>query len=336
MKGRMGRRVGRWAGLAALLSAALSVLGVPVVAEASTAAPKAEKRAAKNAKGGPKKGRRTIVARRTQAPPPRSPMDGNTYDYAYDASDVGRPEQAWAGRVFVHGKAAGKPEQTLPLLVFLHGLNIERIDYRWMGGGQEGDVRRIVSDLIEGGTVPPMLIAAPTSVNQVAVGNAATCWPAFDLDTFLDRTTAELAGKAKVDRTRIIVAGHSGAGCNVKGGVVTALKAKAPVLAGLVIDSCMGLDLAKELPHLRPTLHVVVSWQTSSWQNRPFHAFRDVFLREVKKLPPSEGVLRELSHEQLPMPMPHDAMVEQTLKKWLPRLLSPPAPAPKPPRDKQG
>ena len=60
---------------------------------------------------------------------------------------------------------------------------------------------------------------------------------------------------------------------------MSALKAKTPVLAGLVIDVCMGGDLAKELVHLRSDLHVIVSWQTMSWDSRPFDDFRFAELR---------------------------------------------------------
>lgn len=102
--------------------------------------------------------------------PPASPaanappaLDGVSYDYDYDGKDVKRPERRWAGRVFVHRMAAELAGQPLPVLVFLHGNNPEGIKYRWMGGGYEGDIRRIASDLMEAGEVPPFLVAAPSS-----------------------------------------------------------------------------------------------------------------------------------------------------------------------------
>jgi hypothetical protein len=93
------------------------------------------------------------------------------------------------------------------------------------------------------------------------------------------------------------------------------------------IDTCMLLDLAKELAHLRPTTHVIVSWQSISWPEREFGAFKTVFQREVKKAPPNPGVLRELDDAPVNAPGPHDALVGITLRKWLPRLLPPPPPA---------
>ena len=94
-----------------------------------------------------------------KAPPAPPPLDGVSYDYDYDGSDVGHPERRWMGRVFVHRMAAALAGQPLPVLVFLHGNNPEGIKYRWMGGGPEGDIRRIVSELMEAGQVPPLIVA---------------------------------------------------------------------------------------------------------------------------------------------------------------------------------
>lgn len=322
MKRRMVGKVGRRAGLAAAFVALSALLAASTVTAAAEAPGKAATKAGKKKKAGVSQVRGKTIAKKPP-PPPLPALDGTSVEYDYDASDIGRRERAWSGRAFVHRKAAGAPAKALPLLVFIHGLNVEKIKYRWMGGGNEGDVRRIVAELIESGQVPPMLVAAPSTVDPAAASNAMTSWPAFDLDTFLDRTAARLASVATIDKAQIIVAGHSGAGCNVKGGIATALKAKADVLAGLVIDPCMGTDLAKDLAQVRPTLHVVVSWQTQSW-DRPFEDFRRVFQRELKNAPPAAGVLRELTPEKPTRPMPHDAMVELTLKKWLPKLLAPP------------
>lgn len=290
-----------------------ATLGLAMVPPPSAEAKPAAKKKTAQAKPEAKKAKKP-------APPP--PLDGTTYDYDYDAKETGHRERAWQGRAFLHTKAIGKPDEPKPILVFLHGLNTDKIKYRWMGGGQEGDVRRIVAGLIDSGQVPPMIVAGPNATDPAAVGNAVTMWPAFDLDVFLAKTAAALAGAATIDRNRIIVAGHSGAGCNVKGGIATALTAKAPVLAGLVIDVCMGTDLAKDLAHLRGDLNVIVSWQTISWESRPFDDFKRTFLRESKGVQPAPTGLRELDYMQPKLPMPHDAMVQLTLEKWLPKLLA--------------
>jgi hypothetical protein len=267
----------------------------------------------------------------TEAAPKKAtpkPLDGTTIDYAYDGRDIGHPERAWLGRAFVHKAAAGDPKAPLPIVVFLHGLNTARIKYRWMGGGNEGDVRRIVADLIEAGQIPPTLVAGPSSIVPAAITNAATSWPAFDLDRFLDRTAAELAGVATIDRSRVIVAGHSGAGCNPKGGLPAALRGKTRPLAAFSIDTCMLPDVAIELARAAPSTHVIVSWQTQSWAKRPFADFKAAFLKEAAKSPADAGILRELEHARPTEPMPHDAMVPLTFRTWLPKLLTPPPAAP--------
>jgi len=315
---------------AATVAIALAALVAAPSLPAHGAPPAAAKRAREHGKHRTvRHGKKSVAQKRRKKQPPPPPLDGATYDYAYDGKADGHPERRWLGRVFVHDKAAALRGHPLPVLVFLHGLNGEKIKYRWMGGGQEGDVRRIVSEMIDAGTVPPMLVAAPSSIDPSTIANAGSAWPAFDLDNFLDRTIERLAAAAVVDRGRVIVAGHSGGGCNIHGGLATAMRARrTPVLAGLSIDTCMLFDLAKALAHAPKATHVVVSWQSISWPQREFKGFSRFFEREVDKAPPNPGVLRELDHEKPNVPGPHDAMVGITLRKYLPRILGPGAPPP--------
>jgi hypothetical protein len=294
----------------------------------------AKKPATKTAKSAKKPETKAIAdtaapgaARKKAKPEPPPPLDGLSYEYQYDGADVGHKERAWLGRAFVHSSLATVPGKAAPILVFLHGMNTELIKYRWMGGGQEGDVRRIVAELMEAGSVTPMIVAAPSTIDPVTASNAVLLWPAFDLDAFLDRTAARLAGLATIDRSRVIVVGHSGAGCNIRGGLATALHAKTAPFADLVVDTCMATDFAKDLAHAPPATNVIVSWQSISWEDRLFDDFRHVFKRELKKAnPPLDGVLRELDYEQPTQGGPHDAMVGLTLRRWLPKLVPPPAP----------
>ena len=259
-------------------------------------------------------------AKASKKPPAPAPLDGTTYDYTYDGKDIGHKERAWLGRAFVHKKAAADPNKALPILVFLHGLNTELLRYRWMGGGNEGDVRRIIQELIEAGQVPPMLVAAPSTIVPQNAVVASTSWWGFDLDHFVEKTAAALKGVATIDKTKIFVAGHSGAGCNIKGGIATAMKAK-NVHTVFSIDTCMGGDLAIALAKANKTTNVVVSWQTVSWNERPLKDFRAHFEREVKAAPADTGVLRTLDVMSPKPGNAHDAMVSLTLKKYLPMLL---------------
>jgi hypothetical protein len=254
--------------------------------------------------------------------PPPPPLDGTTIDYAWDGKDISHPERAWLGRTFVHRTALADASAKRPLLVFIHGLNTERIKYRWMGGGNEGDVRRIVAGLVEAGKIPPVIVAAPSSIVPSAVTNAVTSWPAFDLDRFVEETQKALGGTASIDPSRILVAAHSGGGCNTRGGIATAIGGKTKVFAALSIDTCMLPDMAKVLATTRNDMHVIVSWQTLSWAKRPFGEFRAVFTKGMAEHPAASGFLRELEHVQPREPMPHDAMVGLTLDRWLPVLLA--------------
>lgn len=248
-------------------------------------------------------------------------VDGQSYDYHYDGKDRGHPERAWWGRAYVPKKADGA-EEPLPLVVFLHGLNAALIKYRWMGGGTEGDVRQIVGDMVEDGRLPPLLVAAPSSIVKSQVSRGAS-FNHFDLDHFLDRTATRLDGIAKIDETRIIVAGHSGAGCSEQGGLATAGNSRRVLYGIFAIDTCMAGAFAQTLTEkTNPATHVVVGYQTVAWK-RDFALFERLFRRGVEEHPPADGVLRALDHQK-PKKAPHDATVKLTLERWLPELFPPP------------
>lgn len=260
-------------------------------------------------------------------PDPSAPLAGATYDYAWDGAAIGHPERSWLGRAYVPPAVARETSKPVPVLVFLHGLNRELIPYRWMGGGKEGDVRRIVQDLIDRKAIEPMLVVAPSSVVRSAVTAAETSWPAFDVDAFLTETRRALGGRATMDEARIIVAGHSGAGCNDKGGLAAiARSAKTPLLALLSVDTCMGLGLARQLREVNHETAVVVTYQTQTWTKRPFSDFRRAF--QTARPSPTElapAAVRTIEAMRPREPFPHDALVHLTLEKWLPRWLSPAA-----------
>lgn len=253
------------------------------------------------------------------------PLPGETFDFVYDGADVRDKKRAYEGRIFVHAKAKAEitKGKAVPLLVFFHGLNKDKIRFRWMGGGNEGDVRRIVSDLIDAGKIAPVIVAGPSSIVPEAVEKGSS-FPVFDAEKFLGQVASELGkqtGGGKVDQARIAVSGHSGAGCSPEGGIVSALRGTTTPLAVISIDTCMSVGLAKSLAKAEKTTHVVVTWQTVSW-DREFAAFKRVFADQQKATPPDAGVLREL--DALPaLPRAHDATVGQTFEKYLPRLFAP-------------
>jgi hypothetical protein len=247
------------------------------------------------------------------------PLPGTTFDYGYDGKDIGHPERAWLGRAYVPPKAK-QAKHPVPLVIFLHGLNAALIEYRWMGGGREGDVRRIVGDMVARDAVEPVVVAGPSSVVASQVSRGAS-WNYLDLDHFIDRTVAQLQGVATIDESRIIVAGHSGAGCSSAGGLATVGESRRRLLAIFSIDTCMGGWLAEALGRSHPSTHVVVSYQTNTWRSRGFKVFARLFEREVERHPAADGVLRALEHQK-PKAAYHDATVALTFGRWLPKVLT--------------
>jgi hypothetical protein len=248
-------------------------------------------------------------------------LPGKTYEFHYDGKDVRRPKLAWSARAYVtpEAAAAGKP---LPLVVFLHGTNKKLIKYRWMGGGQDPDLRAVIGDLVKRGVIEPVIIAAPSSVVKSQVSTSS--WDYFDLDKFVARTEKALGGAAQIDATRIIVAGHSGAGCSTEGGLATISGGKRRVHAILSIDTCMRTWLAHRLSHAGKRTHVVATYQTVSWTDRPFDEFREAFAHDATLRPVEAGIERTVEeiHPERPA---HQATVALTFERWLPKLLATPA-----------
>ncbi len=251
--------------------------------------------------------------------PDASGLRGKTIDFPYKPEGARNKSLAYEGRIFLHQKALSA-KGPLPLVVFFHGLNRALIPHRWMGGGDEGDVRKIVSGLMESGAIPPVILAGPGSIEKEAVSHGAS-FPSFDFDNFVALVEKELSAPLAVDRARVIVTGHSGAGCSEKGGIVSALEAKQRPLAVVSIDTCMPGSLAESMGGAHPDTNIIVTWQTATW-DRNFAHFKATFEKEAGAHPATKGVYREL--DSLPnLPRSHDATVKQTFDKWLPRLFSP-------------
>lgn len=254
-----------------------------------------------------------------KARPAARPLPGTTYDYRYDGG--AHPDRAWLGRAYVPASLENQPSRAAPLVVFMHGLNRDLIPYRWMGGGSEGDVRAIIDAMVQRGDIEPVIVAAPSSIVSSAVSNATTSWPSFDLENFIARSAGALEGRASIDRARVVVVGHSGAGCNDSGGIAAAAASGVPLRAILSIDTCMGEGLARRLGAASPETDVVVSWQSISWSSRPFDAFKRAFQSAGARTGADDMPIRALDFEQPREPAAHNAMVHLTLEKWLPKVI---------------
>jgi hypothetical protein len=172
-----------------------------------------------------------------------------------------------------NGGAALLPEpparnQPLPLVVFLHGTNPSSEPHMWFGGGGR-DLRPMVKRLIDSGQVKPFVLAAPSQTKNA--GLAAKVWQGFDLNAFVDDVVKATDGSVTIDRTRVVLAGHSGAGCNPNGGLAADFwSAGVPLPLALVsIDPCLDRKMGGAFARRPTEVPLLLWWQPAIWIRQP-------------------------------------------------------------------
>lgn len=242
---------------------------------------------------------------------------GRTIDVIDDEHDTRHFDEASTARLFVPREALGAREVARPLVVFLHGVNPDHTRFRFVGGKpEEPDVRIVIARLVARGVVPPLVLGAPTTI--VACEIPVALWPSFDLDRFVERSVRALRPVAAIDLERVVVVGHSGAGCNATGGLMSAVAGTSLRLRGVLsIDTCMAETDARIASVVAPETDLIVTWQPLTW-TRPFDAF-SALVRAASEGAPGRRLLEEFrppSHANA-----HNAMVELTLEKHLAAVL---------------
>ena len=171
------------------------------------------------------------------------------------------------GGAAVLPESAG-PDAPLPLVVFLHGTNPTSEPHMWLGGGGK-DLRPLVKRLIDSGQVQPFVLAAPSQTKNA--GLAATVWQGFDLNSFVDDVVRATDGRVSIDRTRIVLAGHSGAGCNPHGGLAADFwSAGVPLPLALVsIDPCLDRKMGGAFARRPTEVPLLLWWQPAIWVRQP-------------------------------------------------------------------
>jgi len=217
-----------------------------------------------------------------------------------------------------NGGAAVLPERAaaetaLPLVVFLHGTNPSSEPHMWLGGGGR-DLRPLIKRLIESGQVKPFVLAAPSQTKNA--GLAAKVWEGFDLNAFVDDVVAATDGAVSIDRTRVVLAGHSGAGCNPSGGLAADFwSAGVPLPLALVsIDPCLDRKMGGAFARRPTEVPLLLWWQPAIWVREPAK-FEAALTRDK----PEERVDRV---RELP-PMganPHEAILPVALESALREL----------------
>jgi hypothetical protein len=204
-------------------------------------------------------------------------------------------------------------EQKLPLVVFLHGTNPTAEPHLWMGGGGK-DLRPLAKRLVDSGKVEPFVLAAPSQTRNAFL--AATVWQDFDLNRFVEDVAAATDGKVLIDRERVVLAGHSGAGCNPKGGLASDFwSAGSPLPLALVsIDPCLDRKMGGALARRPADVPLLLWWQPAIWVREPAK-----FMAALSRGKPETRVDRVL--ELPPMgPNPHDAILPVALESALREL----------------
>src|SRR4051812_5230919 len=160
------------------------------------------------------------------------------------------------------------PDAPLPLVVFLHGTNPTSEPHMWLGGSGR-DLRPLVKRLIDSGQVEPFVLAAPSQTKNA--GLAATVWQGFDLNGFVDDVVQATNGQVNIDRTRVVLAGHSGAGCNPQGGLAADFwSAGVPLPLALVsIDPCLDRKMGGAFARRPTEVPLLLWWQPAIWVRHP-------------------------------------------------------------------
>ncbi len=204
----------------------------------------------------------------------------------------------------------------LPVVVFLHGTNSTSQPHLWLGGGRR-DLRPLVQRLIQSGSVEPFVLAAPSQTKNAWL--ARSVWQDFDLNAFVDDVARATEGKVTIDRERVVLAGHSGAGCNPSGGLAADFwSAGGPLpLALISIDPCLDRKMGGALARRPTEVPLWLWWQSAIWEREPAK-FQAALARDK----PEERVDRVL---KLP-PMgvnPHEAILPVALESALRELFAP-------------
>lgn len=193
---------------------------------------------------------------------------GSTLYFDHDTSSLLEKGEQLGGAVYV--PADVDTPTALPLVVFLHGTNPTGALHLWMGGGPAPDLREIVDAWTGSSRPAPFLLAAPSQTR--GAGTGSTLWPTFDLSSFVDHAEAALPTTVEVDRQRILVVGHSGAGCNGLGGLASIANTATP-FALVALDTCLDDPLAAALrKSATDGVHVSVYFQRAIWP-RDFDGF---------------------------------------------------------------
>lgn len=210
----------------------------------------------------------------------------------------------------------------VPLVVFVHGIIFDGQRHHWLTVDPAGpwDARPFMESLVDEGALPPLVVAVPSQTRDAT--DPGKLFVGIDFDAFVDAVDRALAPYQRVDRTRIVVLGHSGSACDPESAAFAALNAKTFVPRALIaIDGCLAASSGKKLATTTHARDVIVTYQEQIWPERPFVEFRSTFEGALTETWPRG--LRVIERLELSVENAHLALVEATARRWLPVVLPP-------------
>lgn len=231
------------------------------------------------------------------------------------------PGEANAGKLWrSHGLL--DDGSAVPLVIFVHGIIFDGQRHHWLTADPAGpwDARPFMESLVDQGELPPLVVAVPSQTRDAT--DPGKLFNGIDFDAFVAAVDSALAPHQRVDRTRVVVLGHSGSACDPESAAFAALGAKTFVPRALIaMDGCLAPNTAHRLATTTRARDVIVTYQEQIWNERPFAEFKAEFDTAVDGAWPRG--LRALDRMELASENAHLALVEATARKWLPVVLPP-------------
>jgi hypothetical protein len=248
-----------------------------------------------------------------------SPSDaGKSFDFAFHDEEYLLPRQHGGGRAYVPKQVTA--DTAVPLVVFLHGVNRRNRLHMWLGSGP-ADLRAKLDKWIARGDLPPAVLAAPSQTRDALW--PGTLWTGLDLDEFVTAAERAVAGRAQISRDQVIVAGHSGAGCNMEGGLLKIAADRGAIrpIGIVALDTCLDAEVGQALARANELTRVAAYWQSVMW-HRKVVDFAIGFGLVRQEYPPGTDWFAEVHPTGR---WPHDALVAPSLLEAISVMLGPPA-----------
>ncbi len=186
-------------------------------------------------------------------------------DFSYRDQQLLLPGQSQGARIWI--PEGGRRGRTLTLVVLLHGLNKKQRMFPLFGGIESVDVPGVAQGLLREGRVrPDFVLAGPTQT--AGAETSSTLWRHFDLPDFVRAVRRRLPRGVRIAE-RVVVMGHSGAGCSSAGGLWWIASRYGNHLRALAtMDTCMDAAFGRHLHRYlwRPERNQRV-WLLNFWQS---------------------------------------------------------------------